>query len=59
MVRLLGAFKVLTVLTVLVDVGLAEAVVVLLGAALVGTGEGEFCVIVVTVLVLALGDVFA
>lgn len=40
-----------------VVVGLAETVVVLLGAALADTGSGEFCVFVVIVLVLALGDV--
>ena len=52
----------MTVLTVLVAVGLAETVVMLLGAALTvtddGDGDGEFCVFVVIVLVLAIGDVF-
>jgi len=50
----------LTVLTVLVAVGLAETVVMLLGAALAvtGDGDGEFCVFVVITLVLAIGDVF-
>ena len=44
-----------------VAVGLAETVVVLLVAALAVTGDcdGEFCVFVVIVLVLALGDVLA
>ena len=52
-------FTVLTVLTVFVTVGLAEAVVMLLGSELVVTddGDSEFCVFVVIVLVLALGDV--
>ena len=42
-----------------VAVGLAETVIVLLVAALTVTGDGEFCVFVVIVLVLALGDVLA
>ena len=41
-----------------VAVGLAETVIVLLVAALTVTGDGEFCVFVVIVLVLALGEVF-
>jgi hypothetical protein len=53
----LGVFTVLSVLTVFVAVGLAETVVMLLGAALAVTGDGEFCVFVEIVLVLALGDV--
>ena len=48
----------MTVLTVFVAVGLAETVVMLLGAALAVTDACEFCVFVVIVLVLALGDVF-
>jgi hypothetical protein len=46
-------------LTVFVAAGLAETVVMLLGAALAITGVGEFCVVVVIVLVLALGDALA
>jgi len=42
---------------VFVAVGLEEAVVVLLGVALAVTGDDEFCVFVVIVLVLVTGDV--
>jgi hypothetical protein len=54
-----AAASAVMLLTVFVAAGLAETVVMLLGAALAITGVGEFCVVVVIVLVLALGDALA